>query len=297
MSDRAVSRAVLITGCSTGIGRATACRLAARGWPVYATARRPDAISDLAAHGCRTLQLDVTDEASMQHAVAAVEAAEGAVGALVNNAGYGAVGAVEEMPVDEARRQFETNVFGPMRLTQLVVPGMRRQGRGRIVNLSSVGGRITVPGGGVYHASKHALEALSDVLRFELAGFGIAVVVVEPGAVRTRWFDTATVGLARRTDRSSPYARFHAAVAHQLDTAQTGLLACFAAEPEAAAHVVERAISSRRPRARYVVPFAARLFIASRRILPDRMWDVAMARRFPCPESPVPTGEGAGCAG
>lgn len=287
MSDPNRARSVLVTGCSTGIGRATAIRLAARGWSVYATARRPDSICDLASDGCRLLRLDVTEPESMREAVSAVEDAQGAVDVLVNNAGYGAEGAVEEMPVDEIRRQFETNLFGPTYLTQLVVPGMRRRHWGRIVNVSSVGGRITIPGGGAYHASKHALEALSDALRFELAGFGIAVVVVEPGAIRTRWVDTATTRLAERASSSGPYAEFHAAVARQLDRAHEGILSHFAGGPDDAARVIERAVTARRPRARYVVPPVARLFIASRRLLPDRLWDLSMRRRFPQPKAGV----------
>src|SRR6266571_7453627 len=180
-----VSRAVLITGCSTGIGRATAEQLAARGWTVYATARRPESIRDLAGRGCKTLALDVCDEASMRAAVETVERAEGAVGVLVNNAGYGQEGAFEEVPMAEVRRQFETNVFGLVRLTQLVLPAMRRQGWGRIVNISSMGGKVVFPGGGFYHGTKFALEAISDVLRYELRPFGIDVVVIEPGFIRT----------------------------------------------------------------------------------------------------------------
>src|SRR5881394_1347504 len=186
-----VSRAVLITGCSTGIGRATAEYLAARGWTVYATARRPEAIRELGSRGCKVLALDVCDEASMRAAVETVERAEGAVGVLVNNAGYGQEGAFEETPMAEVRRQFETNVFGLVRLSQLVLPGMRRQGWGRIVNLSSMGGRLTFPGGGVYHGTKHAVEAISDALRFEVRGFGVDVIVIEPGLIRTQFADAA----------------------------------------------------------------------------------------------------------
>lgn len=158
------SRVVLITGCSSGIGRATAERLARAGWTVYATARRLGSIAELEAAGCHLLELDVTDEAAMQAAVEAVERAAGAVGVLVNNAGYSLSCAIESVPLDEVRRQFETNVFGLVRLSQLVLPGMRRQGFGRIVNVSSMGGRLTFPGGGYYHATKHAVEALSDAL-------------------------------------------------------------------------------------------------------------------------------------
>src|ERR671910_1113763 len=173
------SQPVLITGCSTGIGRATAERLADDGWNVHATARRLDSIEDLTRRGCKTHALDVTDEGSMRNAVEEVEK-DGPIGALINNAGYSQSGAVETIPMESVRRQFETNVFGLMRMCQLVLPGMRRQRWGRIVNISSMGGRLTFPGGGVYHATKHAVEALSDALRFEVAGFGIRVVLVHP---------------------------------------------------------------------------------------------------------------------
>src|SRR5919206_819484 len=186
MADR-VSQAVLVTGCSSGIGRATAQRLAGRGWTVYATARRPESIADLEQAGCRTLALDVTDEGSMQTAVRTVEEAEGAVGVLVNNAGYSQSGAIESVPLDEVRRQFETNVFGLTRMCQLVLPGMRAQGWGRIINISSMGANFTFPGAGAYHASKYAVEALSDALRFEVGGFGVAVTVIQPGAIRTEF--------------------------------------------------------------------------------------------------------------
>src|SRR4029077_13496538 len=176
---------------STGIGRATAEHLVVRGWNVYATARKPESIADLAKRGCKTLALDVCDDASMRTAVETVERAEGAVGVLINNAGYGLEGAFEEVPMADIRRQFETNVFGLIAMTKLVLPAMRRQRWGRIVNLSSMGGKLTFPGGAYYHATKHAVEALSDAPRFEVKGFGIDVIVVEPGPIRTQFGDTA----------------------------------------------------------------------------------------------------------
>src|SRR5262245_37441474 len=191
MSDRPSIGPVLITGCSSGIGAATAVRLAAAGWTVYATARRPETLTDLARVGCRTLALDVTDEASMRAAVGVIEHEHGSVGALVNNAGYSQSGAVETIPMDRVRAQFETNVFGLIRLTQLVLPAMRRTRAGRIVNLSSMGGKLVFPGGGIYHATKYAIEALSDALRFEVRGFGIRVVLVEPGLIRTPFSERA----------------------------------------------------------------------------------------------------------
>src|SRR2546426_10733303 len=197
MAER--SEAVLITGCSSGIGRATALRLARSGWTVYASARRPETLTPLADAGCRTLALDVTDEQSMGAAVASVEQAEGAVGVLINNAGYSQSGAIETVPLDAARRQFETNVFGPVRLAQLVLPKMRAQRWGKIVNVGSMGGRLTFPGGGYYHATKHALEAISDALRFEVAGFGIDVILLEPGLITTEFGEAAAASMAHHS--------------------------------------------------------------------------------------------------
>ncbi len=280
---RSRTGAVLITGCSTGIGRATALHLASRGFPVYASARQPETLEELAERGCRTVRLDLTDESSMVDVVAAIEAEHGVVGALVNNAGYGLEGAVEELPLDELRRQFETNLFGPTRLIQLVLPGMRRRGRGRIVNLSSVGGRITTPGNAAYHASKHALEALSDGLRFELKGFGIDVVVVEPGAISSRWSETATSGMRERLDPASPYAPFSEAVAQQMNAIHDGWLAPLTRSPELVARTIEQAITSEHPSTRYVVPAFARLFIEAHRVLPDRLWDALMRLMYSAP--------------
>ena len=198
------SKAVLITGCSSGIGRATALRLARSGWTVYASARRPESIADLKDAGCRTLALDVTDEQSMRAAVDDVEQAEGAVGVLINNAGYSQSGAIETVPLDAVRRQFETNVFGLVRLTQLVLPKMREQRWGKIVNVGSMGGRLSFPGGGHYHATKHALEAISDALRFELRGFGIDVILLEPGLITTEFGEAAAASMAENDSQPAP---------------------------------------------------------------------------------------------
>ena len=279
-------RSVLITGCSTGIGRAIALRLASRAFLVFATARRPETLDALVASGCRSMRLDVTDEDSMRAVVDAIERECGAVDVLVNNAGYGLEGPIEELPMDEVRREFETNLFGPTRLTQMVLPAMRKRRRGRIINVSSVGGRITTPGNGAYHASKHALEALSDVLRFELRGFGIDVVVVEPGAIKTQWVETAVRGMNERIDPTSPYAEFAAAVAAQMHGAHEGLLKLASGSPEAAAAVVERAITDPRPRIRYAVPAIAAMFMALHDFMPDRAWDAFMRRIYPSPGVP-----------
>jgi NAD(P)-dependent dehydrogenase (short-subunit alcohol dehydrogenase family) len=279
------SKAVLITGCSSGIGQATAEHLAARGWTVYATARRTDSIASLAERGCKTLALDVTDEDSMRAAVAAVEKAEGAVGALVNNAGYSQSGAVESLPPDRLRAQFETNVFGLVRMCQLVLPGMRRQGWGRIVNVSSMGGRLTFPGGGAYHGTKHAVEALSDALRFEVRGFGVDVVVIEPGLIKTRFGDTAAGSIdATAAGGDDPYGEFNAAVSKGTAEVYEGPLARLGGGPETVARVIERAITARRPKTRYKVTPSARLALAQRRLLTDRAWDAFMRTQFPTPQ-------------
>jgi NAD(P)-dependent dehydrogenase (short-subunit alcohol dehydrogenase family) len=278
------SKAVLITGCSSGIGRTTAEHLAERGWMVYASARRTEAISDLAERGCKTLALDVTDEESMRAAVAAVTDAEGAVGALVNNAGYSQSGAIETLPLDRLRAQFETNVFGLVRMCQLVLPGMRRQGWGRIVNVSSMGGRLTFPGGGAYHGTKHAVEALSDALRFEVRGFGVDVVVIEPGLIKTRFGDTAAGSIdATAAGGDDPYGEFNAAVSKGTAEVYEGPLARLGGGPETVARVIERAITARRPKTRYKVTPSARLALAQRRLLTDRAWDAFMRTQFPTP--------------
>ncbi len=279
------SKAVLITGCSTGIGRATALRLAGSGWNVYASARRPESIADLEDAGCRTLALDVTDEQSMRDAVGAVEQAEGAVGVLVNNAGYSQSGAIETVPIEDARRQFETNVFGVVRLTQLVLPKMREQRWGRIVNIGSMGGRLSFPGAGHYHATKHALEALSDVLRFELRGFGIDVILLEPGLITTEFGEAASLAIAAATAKTDegPYARFNAAVGSLTKGAYEGPMRRLGAGPDRVAKVIERVITRHRPPARVAITPSAKLTIAARRLMSDRTWDAAMRRQFPEP--------------
>jgi NADP-dependent 3-hydroxy acid dehydrogenase YdfG len=278
-----VSEAVLITGCSTGIGRATAERLAKRGRTVYATARRLESIADLEASGCRTLPLDVTDDASMVAAVRAVEDEHGAVGALVNNAGFAIEQAFEDTSMADVRRQFETNVFGLVRMCQLVLPKMREQRAGRIVNVSSVGGKVTFPGGAFYHATKHAVEALSDVLRFEVAGFGVRVVIVEPGLIKTAFGDTATASGGGPS--GSVYADFNAAVAKRVAGAYDGMMGKLAAGPDAVAKAIDHAISSRHPRTRCRVTAGARVVLTSRKLLPDRAYDLMMRSQFPRPKA------------
>jgi NAD(P)-dependent dehydrogenase (short-subunit alcohol dehydrogenase family) len=281
--------AVLITGCSSGIGHETARHLQAGGWTVYATARRPEALTDLAEAGCKTLALDVTDETSMRSAIDAVEAAEGHVGALVNNAGYSQSGAVETLPMEKIRAQFETNVFGLVRMCQLVLPGMRRASKGRIVNVSSMGGKLVFPGGGAYHATKFAVEAFSDALRWEVRDFGIDVSIIEPGLITTRFGETAAGSISDAEegevdDTDDPYAGFNAAVgATTQGIYENGPLARLGGGPETVARAIERAISARRPRTRYKVTASARLALAQRKLVTDRAWDAMMRTQFPSP--------------
>jgi NAD(P)-dependent dehydrogenase (short-subunit alcohol dehydrogenase family) len=276
------SKAVLITGCSSGIGHATAELLAREGWTVYATARKPETLSDLERAGCRLLGLDVTDDASMAAAVETVEGAEGAVGVLINNAGYSQSGAVESVPMEQVRRQFDTNVFGLIRMCQLVLPGMRRQHWGRIVNLSSMGGRLTFPGGGMYHATKYAVEAISDALRFEVRGFGVEVIIVEPGLIVTNFGNTAAASVGPG-DADGPYASFNRDVARATEQVYKGPLSRLGGGPEVVAKTIAGALNADRPKARYPVTASARVMMGQRRLMPDRVWDLLMRTQFPTP--------------
>lgn len=281
MAD-AISKAVLVTGCSTGIGRATAERLAAKGWTVWASARRPETIASLEAKGCRVLALDVCDEASMRAAVETVERAHGAVGVLVNNAGYGSEGPVEEVPMEEVRRQFETNVFGLLHLTKMVLPGMRRQGWGKVVNLSSMGGRMTLPGGGIYHATKHAVEALSDALRFEVRGLGIDVILVEPGMIKTE-FNATAMDRVSAADRIPDYDAFRESLVANLQDATDGTMSKLAGTAEQVAATIEKAITAARPKTRYPVTMHARLFMGARKWLGARGFEMLVGGTFKAP--------------
>jgi NADP-dependent 3-hydroxy acid dehydrogenase YdfG len=276
------SEVVLITGCSSGIGAETAGFLADNGYTVYATARRPETLSDLVAKGCRALALDVTDEGSMSAAVRAVEDEHGQVDVLINNAGYSQSGALETVPLDNIRRQFETNVFGLVRMCQLVLPAMRAAGNGRIVNIGSMGGKLTFPGGGVYHATKYAVEALSDALRFEVQGFGVKVILIEPGLIVTSFADAAKASMPEQT---GPYARFNNAVSKATEGAYSGPLTRLGGGPDAVAKVILKALRAPRPKARYRVTPSAHLAIAQRAITPDRVWDLAMRAQFPVPRA------------
>jgi short-subunit dehydrogenase len=271
---------ILITGCSSGIGKAMATMLVRAGHTVYATARRPETLAGLEAAGARTLALDVTSEESMVAAVKAVEAEHGSVGTLVNNAGYGEYGPIEETDLERVRTMFETNVFGLSRLTQLVLPGMRRAGHGRIVNVSSMGGRIVFPVGGYYHASKYAVEAISDALRVEVRPFGIDVVVIEPGLIRTGFESRVNEGIAADGSLAADRSAYAELLARSEQATAESYRNVLAVGPEAVAKVTLKAVEAERPRTRYVVTPAARAMITLRRLGGDRLWDGFVRRQF-----------------
>jgi NAD(P)-dependent dehydrogenase (short-subunit alcohol dehydrogenase family) len=278
------SKAVLVTGCSSGIGHATALALARAGLPVWASARKASDLGELERAGCRILELDVADERSRIAAVEQVEAEHGAVGVLINNAGHGGGGPVEEVPLGIVRETFETNVFAVIRLCQLVLPGMRAQRGGLIVNLGSAAGLVTPPTGCPYAMTKYALESLCDALRPEVAPFGIRVTLIEPGAVRTRFMTNSEL-YQPGDDEHSPYAVYKANVVKMAARAhRDGARGVLDAADVAA--VILRAVTASRPKARYKVGSQARLAPVARRVLGDRGWDAFLRRLvpFPAPE-------------
>jgi short-subunit dehydrogenase len=210
-----------------------------------------------------------------------VVAEQGAVGALVNNAGYSQSGALETLDMADVRRQFETNVMGLLRMCQLVLPGMREQGWGRIVNMSSMGANFVFPGGGIYHATKYAVDAMSDALRFEVAGFGVDVVIIQPGLITTEFGETAAAGTP--APDGGAYGSFNSAVAKATKDAYDGPMAKLGAGPEAVAKVVESAITARRPKTRYRVTASAKILLNVRRLTTDKGWDRMVKGQFPQP--------------
>ena len=272
---------VLISGCSSGIGAATAAALVQAGHTVYATARKVETLAALEALGARPLELDVTSEDSMLAAVKTVESAHGQVGTLINNAGFAEYGPIEESDLERVRAMFDTNVFGLARLTQLVLPAMRRSRSGRIVNIGSMGGRLTFPVGGYYHATKYAVEAISDALRVEVKPFGIEVILVEPGLIRTNFESRMNEGLEAGTARQGSVTAYSDLLAAS-EKNTTGSYAndFMATGPETVATVIVKAVQSSRPRSRYVVTPAAKFMINLRRFGGDRIWDKTMRKQF-----------------
>ena len=268
------TKVALVTGGSSGIGEATALKLQELGYTTYAAARRVQRMEHLTTTGIRPLAMDVTDEESMESGVKHILAEEGRIDVLVNNAGYGSYGALEDVPMSEARSQFEVNVFGAARLIQLVLPHMREQRSGTIINITSMGGKIYTPLGAWYHATKFALEALSDCLRMEVEPFGINVVVIEPGGINTEWGGIAAQKL-RTVSGSGPYADQAGAVAESL-TSETNRRR--QSPPTVIANAIARAVTARRPKTRYAVGYGARPMIFLHEVLPNRWFDAFMRR-------------------
>jgi NAD(P)-dependent dehydrogenase (short-subunit alcohol dehydrogenase family) len=274
-----MAKTVLITGASSGIGEETVKALLAVGHTVYAGARRVDRMKGLAEAGAHLLRLDVTDDASMTAAVQTVLREAGRIDVLINNAGYGSYGALEDVPPEEARRQFDVNLFGLARLTQLVLPAMRAQHSGRIVNVSSIAGKFGEAFGGWYHATKFAVEGLSDSLRMELHPLGIDVVVIQPGATHSEWSTIAHEGLLKYSG-NGPYregANSHAKMM------ELGHQTSIPAQPGVVARTIVQAVQAKKPKTRYVTGGLARTMLFMRRVLSDRAFDATfrmMERRI-----------------
>ncbi|TAA36365.1 SDR family NAD(P)-dependent oxidoreductase [Pseudoxanthomonas winnipegensis] len=261
---------ILVTGASSGIGKATARKLLQQGHTVYVAARRVEAMQDLQAQGAIPLRMDITQEADVAAVVERIQKENGALDVLVNNAGYAIYGSVEETSIDDARAQFEVNLFGLARLTQLLIPAMRERGRGTIVNISSMGGKIYTPLGAWYHATKRAVEGWSDALRIELKAFGIDVVVIEPGIIATEFGDVMTQPMLDRSGHG-PYGK----LAHAIAGSKSPM-----SQPNVVADAIARAVQARRPKTRYVAGNLARPLMFVRKYFGDRVYDRLIMSQF-----------------
>ena len=261
---------ILITGASAGMGKEFAKQLLQDGHIVYGAARRLDKMNDLRQLGVRIMTMDVTDDASMVQVVDSILKAEGRIDVLINNAGFGSYGAIEDVPMAEARYQLEVNVLGAARLTQLVLPSMRAQQYGRIINISSIGGKMAMPFGGWYHASKFALEGLSDSLRSEVEPFGIDVVVIEPGGIKSEWGAIAMTHLEKSSGGTvyETQAKKFASGMAAVDNKVPG--------PDVIARLVKQAIDAKKPKTRYLGGFMAKPAMLMKKVLSDRMFDKMM---------------------
>ena len=264
-----MTKVILVTGASSGIGFDAAEAFARQGHRVYAAARRVERMEPLKALGVVPLRMDVTDEDSMAEGVRTVLEAEGRIDALVNNAGYGYFGAIENVPMEDARRQLEVNVFGLAQLCRLVLPAMRKQGSGRIVNISSVAGKVVMYFGGWYHVSKYSVEALSDALRMEVKPFGIDVSLIEPGGIRTDWGLIAADHLAE-SSKGTPY---EAEGLREAETMHKAYSSRLLSKPSVVTRAISKAVNSRRPRARYRIGFGAGTLVFFHALLPAKWWD------------------------
>ncbi len=261
-------KVVLITGASSGIGKETAKLLVENGHIVYGAARRLDKMNYLKELGVKLLEMDVTNDESMVKGIQKIIETEKRIDVLVNNAGYGSFGALEDVPLSEAKYQFEVNIFGLARLTQLVLPHMRKQQSGKIVNISSMGGKFGEPHGAWYHATKFAVEGLSDSLRMELKQFNIDVVIIEPGAIKSEWGGIAKENLLK-VSGNTPYKNLAAKHAALIDETYKRV----GSEPIVIAKTIAKAINSNNPKTRYAVGGGAKLLLFMRRVLSDKLFD------------------------
>jgi len=267
-------KVALVTGASSGMGHAFALQLQEAGFTVYGVARRLDRMDDLRSRGIKTIEMDVTDDASSTAAVKEILAEVGRIDVLVNNAGYGSYGPVEDVPLEEARHQFDVNVFGAARLIQLALPTMRAQRSGAIINITSMGGKIYTPFGAWYHATKFAMESFSDCLRLELKPFGINVVIIEPGAIRTEWSSIA----ADHLQESSAHGAYADKASKVARSFRSEAAAKQSSPPEVVARVVVKAATAHRPKTRYAVGFGAKPLILTRNLISDRAYDSLILR-------------------
>jgi NAD(P)-dependent dehydrogenase (short-subunit alcohol dehydrogenase family) len=272
-STSSSSKVALVTGASSGMGKETAKRLMQEGLVVYVAARRIDQMEDLRALGAIPLKMDITVEEDVVAAVKQVQAMHGGIDVLVNNAGFGMYGSMEESTIDDARYQFDVNLFGMARLTQLALPAMRKKGAGTIINISSMGGKIYTPLGSWYHATKHAVEGWSDCLRIELAPFGIHVVIIEPGAIATEWGNVMLDPMLKRSGHG-PYQALAQAMAKAMRSSygKEGS----ASPPSVVADAILQAVRARRPKTRYVMGKLAKPLLFIRKYFGDRVFDMAI---------------------
>lgn len=261
-------KVVLITGASSGMGKETALKLIKDGYTVYGAARRVEKMKDITDAGGHAIEMDITDDGQIKAAVDRVINEQGRIDVLLNNAGYAIYGAVEDTSIEEARRQFEVNLFGLARITQLVLPHMRKQKSGKIINISSMGGVIYTPLGAWYHATKHALEGWSDALRMELKPFGIDVIIIQPGIINTEFDDVMLEPMMKRSG-TGPYAELAKAVAKGAEENYNGS----ASKPSVIANLIKEAIESDNPKTRYAGGKLAKLSIFARKYLGDRLFD------------------------
>lgn len=268
-------KVVLITGASSGMGNATAKLLAQNGYIVYGTARRLDKMKDLEDLGVKTISMDVSDENSMQKAVKQIFNEVGHIDILINNAGFGSYGAIEDMSIADAKYQFEVNLFGVARLIQLVLPKMRENKSGKIVNVSSIGGKLVMPYGGWYFSSKHALEALSDSIRMEVKQFGIDVIVIEPGGIKSEWNGIAMDNL-EKTSVHSVYKKTIDKMIISTKNSVEKMSKSKNAEPMVIANLIKKAIETSNPKTRYVDGYNGKFLLILRKLLSDKMFDKAM---------------------